>query len=179
MATGFEEVFDPSGLASVDPPYYIRKIDRRRDWRGDETMARDAKVENAVAKVFPSDDGKISVFRIEGAHDLHRVAIGMNSYRPSLRERLDLLCITPDEFAEVGLHLEQSPGETNCFHANGLHYDIIYDQKAIKLLVNNLRNRTRKCGRLTEGKMKIAAQSALKIGCRATDSDRSSCECET
>jgi|GEM_PF-2721646 len=178
MAALFEEEFDASTLASGGHPFYVRKIDRRRHWRGDETMSVDDRVKTAATQVFPSD-GKISVFLVANAYDLIRVAIGLNSVGPSLNEKLELLCITPDDLKHACLQLEQSPGDTKCLHANSLHYDILDDRDAIDCLVRLLISRDHKDRRLTKGKMKLAVEVAIKTGCHAIDSSACSCQCET
>lgn len=178
MAATIAEEFDPADLASSGPPFYIRKVPRRRHWRGDDGMSVDERVRNAVVEVFPSDEGRVSVFRVENAVDLYRVAIGLNSGRGSLAEQLELLGITSKDLESAGLSVEQTPGDTACLHANARHYDLIHDEAAIERLVRQLIEDDRQDHRYKK-QMKLAAEAALKIGCRAAESELTSCECES
>lgn len=179
MAATIAEEFDPADLASSGPPLYIRKVPRRRHWRGDDGMSADDRVKNAVSRVFPSDEGRVSVFRVENAIDLCRVVIGLNSGRGSLAEQLELLGITSSDLESAGVSVEQTPGDTACIHANAHHYDLIHDDAAIERLVRLLVENGRQDHRYKRHQMKLAAETALAIGCRATESELPSCECES
>lgn len=178
MAATITEEFDPAGLASSGPPFYVRKVPRRRHWRGGDGMSIDQRVSHAAAEVFPSDDGRVSVFRVEDAIDLYRVAIGLNSGRGSLAEQLELLGITSSDLESAGVTVEQTPGDTSCLHANARHYDLIHDDAAIERLVRRLIEDGRQDHRYKK-QMKLAAETALAIGCRATDSELPNCECQS
>ena len=117
------------------------------------------------------------MFRVEDATDLHRIAIGLNSNRGSLTEQLEVLGITPEDIETSGLVLEQTPGDTQCHHANSRHYDIIHDEAAIEQLVRILVESGREDHRFKK-QMKRAAEAAQMIGCHATKSDDSACQCQ-
>ncbi|MCC5786070.1 MAG: hypothetical protein JJU33_05155 [Phycisphaerales bacterium] len=177
MAKSIAEDFDPSGLSSAGPPIFVRKVSRRRHWRGEDGMTLDERIHHAAAEVFTNDDGRVSVFKVENADDFYRVAIGLNSGRGSLKEQLEILGITPGDIEASGLALEQTPGDTDCLHANARHYDIIHDDAAIERLVRRLVDQGRLDHRYKK-QMERAAQSALAIGCRATESTLPQCQCE-
>lgn len=170
--------FDPSDLSSAGPPIFVRKVTRRHHWRGDEAMTNDERVEHAAAAVFTNDGGRVSVFKVDNAEDFHRIAIGLNSGRGSLKEQLDILGITSADIEASGLRLEKTEGETACLHANERHYDLIYDEAAIEWLVRHLIEQGRLDHRYKK-QMERAAHAALAIGCRATESTLPNCLCQS
>jgi len=178
MAQTIAEAFDPSGLSSAGPPVFVRKVPKRRHWRGKDGMSVEERVRHAAAEVFRNDGGRVSVFRVENADDLHRVAIGLNSGRSSLTEQLDILGITPEDIEACDLAMERTPGDTKCLHANERHYDIMHDDDAIERLVRRLIDQDRRDHRYKK-QMNGAAQAARDIGCRATETTQPRCQCQT
>jgi len=141
-------------------------------------MSVEERIKQAAKEVFPNDEGRVSVFRVETVEDLQRVTIGLNSGRASLNEQLDLLGITPEDINACGLTMQQTPGDTACNHANGLHYDIDHDETGIKKLVRRLIDNERWDDRFTTTQMNRAVEAAREIGCHGTESTRQMCQCE-
>lgn len=179
MAKVIAEDFEPSVLSSAGTPIYVRKVSRRRHWRGEEGETSDERVRRAAAEVFTNDGGRVSVFKVENADDLRRVAIGLNSGRSSLTEQLDILGITQEDITVSGLDLERTVGSTACLHANARHYDIIHNDAAIERLVRRLVEQDRHDIRYNKKQMARAAEAAATIGCQATNPRSHRCECQT
>jgi hypothetical protein len=170
MQTLLSDVFE-----DVDPPFFVRKVDRRTHWGSAEEIL------NNVFKV--DDDNTISIWRIENSVDLERVAVALNANRvatnpagASLHEPLHLLAIRPDDMGTI--ELRQVAGLTACPYANTRHFGAVIARDSQRdTLVNSLLGAGRKPSRLTKGKMKSAVASARNAGCRAVENDLPKCEC--
>lgn len=157
-----------SGLLSPTAGCFARKVDRASWWAADPSAVGDTDPNEFVADlVFPSDQGTVSVYRVRSPDDLVRVAVGMNSNRSSLTEKLFLLLIPEPLVLEAGIEIRESPGETNCACANRLHVDLQYDRTAMVSVVGRLLAANVSLQRMTEAKMKQAVEALRVIGCEA------------
>lgn len=177
MAASIAEEFDPKRFASVDPPFFIRKVDRSGHWRLDDTISLDERIDTAADEVFPNENGRVSVFKVETADDLCRIAIGINSGRSRLHEELRLLCFKPEELNAARIRLEASLGDTSCYYANSCHYDIFHQDRAIRDLIGALFSADRELSKLKKKAMLCAEEYAESIGCRAANTDLAECLC--
>ncbi|MBN2476071.1 MAG: hypothetical protein JXB62_15780 [Pirellulales bacterium] len=170
--------FSLSDAFGVDPPFFVRKVDRRGHWE-------DAR--QILANVFPVDEhGRISVYRVEAVRDLMRLAVALNANRvatnpqgASLTEPLLLVAIREGEF--LGIQLRQINGLTACLHANRRHYDAIIPSDAKDAharLVDSLLASGREPYKLSKRKLKQAVTEAKENGCYAVVEDSARCTCE-
>lgn len=168
----------------VGLPVFLRKI-RRSDW-GAEGDAKEARVENAVLRVFLDDAPPYSLYAISSDEDLRRVLLALNANRTALvseedkanerlRDSLDYVLFLADETRQAGVTFATTPGNTPCGYANGLHMDMsaISDQlrRLCGLAIADGRRATR-CGR---GDMGEVVAAATKEQCRSVRGVASPC----
>jgi hypothetical protein len=167
-----EETFSINTAWGIEPPCYVRKVDRSGHCR-DATTIRD--------KVFcpEPDDNAVSVFAVASATDLARVAIALNANRKggSLTEPLFLIAVAPDELA--GIVLRRAPGATLCKWANHLHHNLLVTAPSqVASLAEALVRAGRKHRKFTEKAMREALEATTNDGCRAADPSSTSCACD-
>ncbi len=165
-----EQTFSISGAWSIDPPCYVRKVDRSGHCK-DAATIRD--------KVFclDPDDSTLSVYLVASAMDLARVAIALNANRSSKTEPLFLLAMTTDELAEIVVR--QTPGATLCTWANHLHRDLLVAAGTqVAQLAETLVGAGRKHHKFTEKAMQEALAATTHDGCHAADPTSVGCACE-
>lgn len=171
---------DPLGVTQalrVDPPCYVRKVDRPGHWGSTEDGVEE-RLERAVGEIFEADEtGGVSLYRVETALDLISVAVGLNSRRSSLTERLLLLAIADEEIAAV--QLEKTRGDTLCDRANRRHYNAFFrDRFEVEQMLRCLIRTDRELGRISSGAMKKAIALARQDGCRAALPTSRTCKCD-
>lgn len=171
------EDFEPAGIESTNPPYYIRRFDTHSYWTGKPDSTLEERKSRILSKLFPPSDHGISVFRITSRHDLHRVTTALFLGR-NHQDKVLFLPIQADELDTAGLRIERTYGTTKCHHANNVHYDIEFDREAIATLVSILVQAGRTPGRFSKNQMKDAAALASVIGCHAAGQSNDVCECK-
>jgi hypothetical protein len=174
-----EADFDPCALASLSPPFFVRSLERQWHWNGKPEFSHHERVTVARSEVFPSADGWVSVWLIDTPQDFYRVALGINSGRMRLHEKLALLCMTPAELETAGLLYVFEAAQTACLHANQRHFNIKYEEEGILNLINLLIDAKRRHCPISEPKMKSVIKHASAEGCRATETTLPDCRCET
>lgn len=154
---------------SIEPPCFVRKVDRKGHWNDAETIQ---------SKVFkPEPNNTISVYRVTAGLDLLRVALALNANRSSKTEPIFLVAIKPDELAEI--QVEQTPGQTLCTWANLLHHDLIVTEPTqITGLVQALLAASRTPKKFTTQNMTLAVADATHQGCHAATPHSKRCVCE-
>jgi hypothetical protein len=167
-----EQAFSINNAWDIDPPYYVRKVDRSGHCQDAATIQN---------KVFcpEADDNTISVYIVASAMDLARVAIALNANRKggSKTETLFLLAITADELAEIDV-LETN-GATLCNWANHLHHDLlITDAIQTSRLAEALVRAGRKHKKFTKKAMQEALDATTNDGCHAASPNSAGCVCE-
>jgi hypothetical protein len=165
-----EASFSISRAWSIEPPCYIRKVDRSGHW------ADPATIQDKVFRPDPNDK-TISVYVAHSAIDLVRVAIALNANRSSKTEPIFLVAMTGDEVND--LMIRQATGETLCRWANHLHHDfVVADPAQTARLVETLLAADRKPKKFTGKAMRQALDFTTSQGCYAANPDSSGCECE-
>jgi hypothetical protein len=164
-----EQTFSINNAWSIEPPCFVRKIDRAGHWK-DVDSIRD--------KVFRLEsDGGISVYLVNSSTDLARVSIALNANRSSKIEPLLLVAITADELA--GIDAVRTDGETLCRWANFLHHDLVTDPNQLARLAETLVNAGRKHHKFTKPAMQEALDLTANEGCHAAREDSERCVCES
>lgn len=163
-----EQTFSISKAWNVNPPCYVRKVDRRGHWQDSATIQE---------KVFcPESDNAISVYIVKTASDLARVAIGLNANRSRITEDLFLIAITRDELAQIDI--QRSAGKTLCDWANHLHRDLlIANSSQTARLADTLLEAGRNLHKFTKTAMEEALAVATNDGCHAADANSARCAC--
>ncbi len=163
-----EQTFSINNAWSIDPPCYVRKVDRSGHWQ-DTSAIRD--------KVFcPEPDNTISVYVVNCAIDLARVAIALNANRSSKIEPIFLVAMTASELA--GVVVQRTEGATLCKWANHLHHDLVVtDSSRILSLAQTLMVVGRKPYKFTKKAMQEALDATAKDGCHAANQNSDGCVC--
>ena len=162
--------FSPKKAWSIDPPCFVRKVDRSGHWKDAAT------IQDKVFRLEPQDN-TISVYLVESASDVARVAVALNANRSSKTEPIFLVAITADELANIVVC--RTPGLTLCKWVNHLHHDLVVaDDTSIAELSQVLIAAGRKPRKFTKSKMQVALSSSSTDGCYAATSDSTSCVCE-
>jgi hypothetical protein len=165
-----EQTFSISSAWSIDPPCYVRKVDR-------SGHCKDAATIRDKAFCLDPDDSTISVYLVASATDLARVAIALNANRSSKTEPLFLLAITAAELAKIAVR--QSPGLTLCMWANHLHRNLLVpDVTQVARLAETLVAVGRKQHKFTEKAIQEALAATTYDGCHAADPTSADCACE-
>ena len=93
----------------IDAPCFVRKVDRPGHWGGDaNTSAK--RVDDIIESVFGEEWNRFSLFKLDNVSDLRRVAIGINSRRTNLIEKLFFVAFSDHELANIPL--EKTPGDS-------------------------------------------------------------------
>lgn len=165
-----EESFSIRLAWGIGPPCFVRKVDRSGHWRDAAT------IQDKVFRPEP-DDNTISVYRVNSAVDLARVAIALNANRSSKTEPIFLVAISAGELA--GLCLRQNEGETLCQWANHLHYDVLVtDPTQTAVLARRLFDAKRELRKFLKKEFQAAIEYTSAGGWYAADPDSRSCVCE-
>ena len=158
--------FDIQTVLGVAPPCYVRKIDRSGHWGAPEDELGE-RLATVMRRVFGDEWESFSIYEVADLADLSRVAIGMNSRRGSLREKLFLLGFEKVELEQ--LTVVETPGDTKCAHANDCHREVRPgDRDALEAVVATMMEHGRDVGKLTQGMMGDAVAVAEADGCAAT-----------
>jgi hypothetical protein len=164
-----DDTFSLRKTWNIDPPCYVRKVDRPGHWGTAATIQEKVLV--------PDDDGTISVYEVTSAQDLARVAIALNANRSSLTERLLLGAITADELSNIVV--QRTNGATLCKWANHLHHNLLAtDLVKVAELARALQAAGRGLGKFTKKHMEEARESATKNFCHAVVVQPRRCVCE-
>ena len=168
-----EEIFSIDQTLCVDPPCFVRKVDRRGHWMDDA-----ATIAGNVFRAEP-DGNSLSVYLVNSATDLARVAVALNANRKSgsRTEPLMLVAIMASELG--GIQVVQTSGMTKCNWANHLHRDLVVTNASqVARLADALVDAGRKLKKFTKPNMQHALEAATKDGCHATSDDSVCCVCE-
>jgi len=165
-----EQTFSINNAWRIDPPCYVRKVDRAGHW------ADAATIQDKVLCSEPDDDG-ISVYLVSSPSDLARVAIALNANRSSLTEDLILVAIATGELAAIDA--SRTNGETLCKWANHLHHDLVFaDAAAVSRLATTLLGAGRRPHRFKKKAMQEALDYTSNDHCYAAEPNSVHCVCE-
>jgi hypothetical protein len=157
----------------VNTAAFVRKVARASLWE----EALDSGDVEKVISFLRDETGRVSLWRIGTDQELRRAAIALNEGRDSLKERLDLLAILPDELKQVEIRCTRTQGASDCPPAAALHYEADMDEGECRRLLELLLAARRVLGRCTRGKMIQAVELSQREGCFAAAQDSSSCAC--
>ncbi len=155
-------------------PVLVRKITRPKKWQG---PLDSGDVEAAIGVFASSSDSGISLFLVNSDSDLRRVALALNEYTVSPRQRLTLLPIRPEELSAAGVGYEQTLGASKCPVAADLHYDMTGGKQELVRLCRLLLDAKRDVGGCSRGNMKLALELSKAEGCFVAVPDSASCAC--
>lgn len=165
-----DQSFSPNNAWSIDPPCFVRKVDRSGHWKDAATIKE---------KVFrpEPEDNSISVYLVNSASDLARVAVALNANRSSKTEPIFLVAIARDELADIVVR--RTAGMTLCKWANHLHHDLVaVDNSRLAKLSQTLLAAGRKPHKFRKRDMQEALNASTKDGCHAAKEDSDSCACD-
>lgn len=112
-------------------------------------------------------DGKISVWLVNSAHEVARVAIAINANRQDGPLcNLILFAISHSEFNQMSITLVPSAGETACLWANSRHFDAVPDDPQRAALARQLAATDRKAKKFKKKKLQWALDLAQKVKLR-------------
>ena len=163
-------------------PFYVRKLARKSHWAID--AADDERIASVVSNVFSEVDADdnwndLSFYVVNQDSDLHKIAIGLNSNRSSLREQLDLVAFTADELEACDLVPVSTPGQTACGCTNRLHVDIRVTTETISNLCRAAFSNSRQSGRLKKNPMQAIIDSLTTTNCDAIVGPDPTCAFQT
>lgn len=162
--------FSPNNAWSIDPPCFVRKVDRSGHWKDAAT------IQEKVFRPEP-EDNTISIYLINSASDLARVAVALNANRSSKTEPIFLVAITGDELTDIVVR--HTAGMTLGKWANHLHHDLVVaDNSRLAELSQTLLAAGRKPRKFTKKDMHEALNTSTNDGCRAANEDSDSCACD-
>jgi hypothetical protein len=164
-------------------PFYVRKLARKSHWAidtDDEATRIASVVSNVFSEVDADDDwNDLSFYVVNQDSDLHKIAIGLNSNRSSLREQLDLVAFTADELAACDLVPVSTLGSTACGCTNRLHVDIRVTTETLSNLCRSVFSNSRKSGRLKKNPMQAIIDSLTASNCDAIVGPDPACAFQT
>lgn len=173
-----DDPLDVPEKLGIPPPCYVRKVDRPGHW-GNSEDDLDTRVNDALESIFKlRNRGLFSIYRVESSDDLRRVAVGLNSMRGALTEKLYLLAIREKDLES--LELRKVSGDTLCHHANILHRDVAVDDLGIlRTMVKNMMLEGRATKKLNARLMGIAVELARRDQCDAIQGTAKLCVCQS
>jgi hypothetical protein len=163
------QTFSTNNAWSIDPPCFVRKVDRSGHWKDAATIQE---------KVFRPEPeyNTISVYLINSASDLARVAVALNANRSSKTEPIFLVAITGDELTDIVVR--RTAGMTLCKWANHLHHDLVAaDNSRLSELSQTLVAAGRRPRKFTKKDMQEALDTSTNDGCHAANADSDGCVC--
>lgn len=160
----------------MSPPCYVRKVDRAGHWGTDEED-RSIRVKRIIEKVFPCENGLLSVYLVNNADDLLHVAVAFNANRSQTAEEIRFIAIGRDELPNNPV--VATSGDTACLLANRLHRDVRVDNPStLEQLVATLLERHRQPKKYSKKVMTEAKRCAEADGCHAVKPNSTLCVCE-
>jgi hypothetical protein len=172
-----EDDFDIRIKLGVNPPCYVRKVDRQTHCGKKEDLPEQRALQ-IRSNVLSEDDGILSVFYVASARDVIRAALALNVQRTggSRIEDLCLIAFTPGELQ--GITRNQTPDTFECSWARRNHLDITLTASDQERIARTLAAQNRFPKKFTESKMKGGRDALLADGCRSVKSDSNDCVCE-
>lgn len=173
-----ENDFDIRTKLGIDPPCYVRKVDRPTSCgaKEDPPERRAALIEE---NVLSEDGGVLSLLYVTHSTDVIRAAMALNWCRTG-GTRVEGLCLLAFILDELeGVAKDQTTDSFACHWARQNHWNITLAIPDRGRVANVLANRNRFPKNFTRSKMKEAYAAVRADGCRSTDSDSSNCICES
>lgn len=162
----------------VQPPAYLRKLVRGSHWGLAKDQIDADGLRQVAENVFPSNDSEFSLYVIGSDDDLRRVALGMNSKRSSLTEKLDLVAFRADEIEACGISVSRvNEHATNCDAANELHCNIEASATQCRQLCEMARSHGREKTSFSKSIMTSILAQAMEDQCRAAIPTSQNCTC--
>jgi len=171
------QYFDPLATLAVAAPCFIRKVDTMSDCGRDEQVA-DHRVPEILQKVLRLDqDGCLSIYRVESALCLARLALAINeALGRYLTQDLIVVAFTEEELR--GIACTQSDGESKCTFAKKRHYDLKPTAQQRVDLAKLLAQRQRMPKKLHDSRLKKAKAELTTHGCRSIILASNACKCD-
>jgi len=121
-------------------------------------------------------ESKISFYRADSIIELAQMAIGLNSNRGSLKEQIDFVPFSEEEL--TGLELVQTLGETNCYAANKLHFDVVAKIQSLSDLCKVAMQNNRMAVRLSRNWLEKKLDEPRLSNCYAITKIADKCTCD-
>ena len=165
-----------ASLTGLEGPVFIRKLTRKSHW-GDEGTTLDARLSVALHNIFDESVKVFSFYRAETVPQLAQIAIGLNSKRSSLKENIDFVPFSEHELKMLDLELINTPGETNCYAANSLHFDIRAEIQSLAELCRIAMQNKRTAARLSKSWIEQKLREPRFSRCFAITRVPNNCDC--
>lgn len=173
-----EQNFDLTAIFGVDPPCYLRIVDKQADCGHAEDSLADRATAIHDRLLAPGPDGKVSVWLTADGLDLSRIAAAFNSGRKYPTS--DLLIFPLETSWFQGNEAVQTEGRVECFWAKRRHYDLTLTAERRTEISDSLAQLKRKAARFGAGKLRRAFQRAESDGCYSVNEKREErCICDT
>jgi hypothetical protein len=160
----------PSGV-------FIRKLNKLTHWHpqeGDNDLSLRAKL--ASEKIF-ADERKHSLWYVSTENEFYGVVASLTATATPKNRDIDFIWIEESELQEVGVVFEKIPnGE--CSQVKSLHFDAEINKSVFQNLCYNLMGKQREAYRCKKRQTTCILEYQRKIGCKSTDTDLESCECQ-
>ncbi|GBO55183.1 hypothetical protein APA_3233 [Pseudanabaena sp. lw0831] len=156
---------------------FIRKLNKRTHWdpqEGDNDLSLRAKL--ASERIFPAER-KHSLWYVSTESEFYGVVASLTATATPKNRDIDFIWIEECELQEVGVIFESIPNG-DCLHVKSLHIDAEINKSIFQNLCYNLMNKKREAYRCSKRQTTYILEYQRQIGCKSTDTDLKSCECQ-
>lgn len=163
----------------VEPPVYIRKIDKQSHWKPENVSSLEERVRRVAEKVFTPGEKteEYSIWLVNSNIDFCGIVADLSANRSPMYQILDFICITDQDLQECGIIPNQTDGK-NCLLVKHLHYDMKLDQQQAQLLCQKLIGKSVVPIRCPKKRTQSILEYQSQKGCKAIQKDSNGCECE-
>jgi hypothetical protein len=173
-----EQNFDIAAIFSVDPPCYLRIVDKQADCghAEDSPAGRATAIHDRL--LAPGSDGKVSVWLTADGLDLSRIAAAFNSGRKYPTSDLLIFPLETSWFRDN--EAVKTDGRVECLWAKHRHYDLTLTAERRAEISDSLAQLKRKATRFGGGKLRRAFERADRDHCYSVNENRQErCICDT
>jgi len=156
---------------------FIRKLNKHTHWypqEGDNDLFLRAKL--GSEKIFP-DGRKHSLWYVSTEREFYGVVASLTATATPKNRDIDFIWIEESELQEVGVIFENIPNG-DCLHVKSLHFDAEINKNIFQNLCHNLMSKQREAYRCKKRQTTCILEYQRQIGCKSTDTDLESCECQ-
>jgi hypothetical protein len=162
----------------IDSPAFIRKIDSCGHWNPEGCCNLAERAKAVVEKIFKKSEGIYSLWLVREDKEFYGVVASLSANRSPKNQDIHFIWMTATELEEVGIKSEKVV-EGDCLHVQELHFNVRIDKASAEKLCLNLFGKGRKAKTCKKKRHTILILDYQKqIGCKATETDRVTCECE-
>lgn len=163
---------------AVESPAFIRKINSLTSWNpegGDSNLAERARL--ATEKLFKEPNDIYSLWLVNTDQELYSVVASLSANRSPKNQNIDFIWIAESELQDLSIQLEQTL-EGSCLQVQALHFNARIDKGTAEKLCYSLMRQGREAKRCKKTQTTLILEHQKQRGCKATESNFQSCECE-